>query len=442
MKEIENYEQIDEAFNRLYPICRSILGVGYRESLYILKDYIPLEDICFYSGEKVLNWRVPKEWVIREAWIKDMKGNVIVDYKVHNLHVVNYSMPVNKVVTLDELCEHIYTSDADENAIPYVFSYYKERWGFCMCKKQLETLKEKEYQVYIDSEMVEGKLIVGETILEGVSKKEVLVTSYLCHPSMANNELSGPLILAMLYQRISKWKSRKYTYRFVINPETIGSICYLSRRGEHLKENMKTGIVLTCLGGDEILRWKQSRKADCPLDECVSYSNYIKKDSFLEASFDPTSGSDERQYCSIGYNLPVGQMARKVYGEYKEYHTSLDDKELMGIENLITSCDKIEMLLKMHEERECYKNVYPYGEIKLGDYDLYPSLNCSGSRKNLEESIVNNPQFIRAVMFILNYADGEHSLYFYAEKLQMDIKDIKKIVQILQEKGLIEEERD
>lgn len=457
MKTLNDKNSVEELFDRLFPICRSILGQGYRDSLEILREYIPLEEEEYLSGTKVLNWSVPQEWVIREAWIKDEFGNKVVDFKDNNLHVVNYSDKIDEVMSLEELKKHIYTSSLDENAIPYTISYYKKRWGFCMSQKQLEQLKDGNYHAYIDSEFVDGKLVVGETVLPGNSKKEILLTSYLCHPSMANNELSGPIVLAMLYQRILGWKNRKYTYRFIINPETIGSISYLSRYGEERKESVYTGLVLTCLGGKEKLRYKTSRSEVSPMDNLVAKINDRNNETYRVQIFDPTEGSDERQYCSPGFDLPIGQMARKVYGEYKEYHTSLDTKELMGIENIIESCDEIEkLLLRMEQEDEVrpednglcneerglgaifYKNLYPYGEVKLGDYDLYPTINVGGKGKDETQDLINEPWFIKSVMMILNYSDGETSLEYCAKRLDMDIEKLEKVAEILVEKGLLE----
>lgn len=437
MKNLNSYDEVSEAFDRLYPLCRSIMGQGYRDSLAILKDYINLEEVEFHTGEKVLNWTVPQEWVIREAWIKDSQGNTVIDFQNHNLHVMNYSEPIDKVVSLGELKQRVYISDSDEDAIPYVFSYYKKRWGFAMSKNQLSQLTEGDYHVYIDSEFIDGRLVIGHTKLNGKTDKEILLSSYLCHPSMANNELSGPLVLAMLYQRISKWKDRKYTYRFVVNPETIGSIAYLSRYGEELKSKLYAGLVFTCLGGDEVLRYKTSRSRTSPFDYMALYMKHIKEEDFRIEEFTPDSGSDERQYCSAGFNMPVGQVARKVYGEYKEYHTSLDTKELMGIDNIIDSCNKIEEFLKKNEEELFYKNLYPNGEVKLGDYDLYPSLNSNGTRKNEIESIVNESWFIKSVMTILNYADGKHSLSYCARRLDIDISKVKEVAEILVKRELL-----
>jgi len=272
---------------------------------------------------------------------------------------------------------------------------------------------------------------------------------------MANNELSGPLVLAMLYQRIAMWEKRKYTYRFVINPETIGSISYLSRHGEDLKEKLYAGLVLTCLGGTQKLRYMTARSENAPFDNLVAQINDESNAKFRIEIFDP-SGSDERQYCSPGYDLPVGQMARMVYGEYKEYHTSLDTKELMGIDNIIESCDEIEKILmrlewetklkdntinSKNQERYSgklfYKNLHPYGEVKLGDYDLYPTINAAGAGKDEIQDLRNEPWFIRSVMLILNYSDGKTSLEYCAKRLDMPVMELVKVAEILVEKGLL-----
>lgn len=456
MKDLSRKEDVEELFDRLYPLCRSILGQGYRDSLDILKEYVPFNEDVYLSGTKVLNWTVPQEWVIREAWIKDSEGNIVIDFKNNNLHVLNYSDSIDGMFSLEELKKHIYTYPLDEDAIPYTFSYYKKRWGFCMSQKQLNQLADGQYHAYVDSEFVEGKLVVGEAVLSGKEEKEILLTSYLCHPSMANNELSGPLVLAMLYQRIAEWKNRRYTYRFVINPETIGSISYLSRRGEELKEKLYTGLVLTCLGGTEKLRYKTSRSEESPMDKLVAKINEENNGKFRVEIFDPTSGSDERQYCSPGYDLPMGQMARKAYGDYIEYHTSLDTKELMGIDNIMESCDEIEKLLLRLEQEDgkiCdsnddniqkrgmgsiyYKNLYPYGEVKLGDYDLYPTINVGGVTKDETQDLKNEPWFIRSVMMILNYSDGRTSLEYCAKRLGMQVVKVQKVAEVLADKGLL-----
>lgn len=432
-----NRKELERLFDELFPICRSIMGEGYRESLRLLKRYVPFDDITFKTGESVLNWTVPKEWKINEAWIKDETGNVILDFTENSLNIVNYSMPIDLWLDLNELKKHIYTSGKNESAIPYTFSYYKERWGFCMSQKQLNALPEGRYHVYIDSSMIDGKLVVGETVLKGRTDREILLTSYLCHPSMANNELSGPLVLAMLYNKISNWKERKYTYRFVINPETIGSISYLSKRGEYLKEKMFAGLVLTCLGGTQNLRYKTSRQENSPLDLYIEEINSKSPGTYRVEQFVPYNGSDERQYCSPGFDLPMGQMARLVYGEYPEYHTSLDSKGLMGIDNIIDSADRIERMLLNHEQEVYFINTKPNGEVKLGDYDLYPSINSEGLRGYNEEELKNQPWFISCVMTLLNYGDGKHPLSYVARRLNMNYEDVKQVLRILEEKKLV-----
>lgn len=428
----ESMNELSALFDRLFPLCRSILGDGYRKSLEILKEYIPFQECVYQSGEKVLNWTVPDEWVIREAWIKDADGNKIIDFDENNLHVINYSESIDCRMDLQELSEHIYVSEV-EDAIPYVTSYYKKRYGFCMTNRQKKMLKPGNYHAYIDSEFKKGRLIVGEVILPGKSSKEILISSYLCHPSMANNELSGPLVQAMLYQMIKQWPDRKYSYRFVINPETIGSIAYLSNHGKALKEKVHAGMVLTCLGGSCPLRIKESKRANSP------FVYYAKKREIETVPFTPASGSDERQYCSPGFDLPIVQVARMVYGTYPEYHTSKDNKELMGLKNIIDSAKQLENFLLEHEKENYYVNKFPYGEVKLGDYDLYPSVNADGNRLYQADALIGSPGFVEQVMVLLNYCDGNYSLSHIGQLFGFEEKRLKAIAELLVQKGLLEE---
>lgn len=449
---LNNIKEINSLFDRLFPLNRSILGDGYRQSLKILSEYVPFKLLSYPTGKSVLNWEIPKEWVIHEAYIEDQNKNRIIDFKDNNLNIVNYSQPFDDFISLDELKKHIFVSPYLDNAIPYTTSYYKKNWGFCMTQKQLKTLKNGVYHACIKSEFKDGELITGECLLEGESKKEILITAYLCHPSMANNELSGPIVQAMLYQRIKKWKHRHFSYRFIINPETIGSIAYISDHYEKLKSNTFAGLVLTCLGGlQETFRLKRSRKEDSPFDLLVDRINDGDCADFWDdntpqdkrhirvENFDPSCGSDERQYCSTGLNLPVSQLARKVYGTYPEYHTSLDNKELMGIEALLDSCNRIEKLLALHEKEKYYLNKYPNGEVKLGNYDLYPGVNTNGARKDSSmEDIINNPFFIKKVMFMLNYSDGTKPLSYIAKRLGCSCQELQAVADILETKGLIQ----
>lgn len=434
---IQELNEMEDLFDQLYPICRSITGEGLRQSLEILSNYIPFEVLGFKTGEKVLNWKIPQEWIIRDAWIKDKDGTKILDFKDSNLHVINYTTPINEEMTLEELTPYIHTKPSLPDAIPYVTSYYKKRWGFCMAYSKFDELDEGKYHVFIDSEFIDGELNLGHTLLKGESEKEILISAYLCHPSMANNELSGPIALVFLYNRILNWNQRNFTYRFVINPETIGSIAYLSRYGEHLDKNMHAGIILTCLGGDMNLSYKKSRREDSPIDKMAAHLFDTKVINGSTREFTPANGSDERQYCSPGFNLPVSQFAKLVYGRYKEYHTSLDNKELMGIENVIKSVDEIELVLKANEYNGYYINLYPYGEIKLDQYDLYPDMNGTATSRYSNSNNMDGRQELNYILMILNYSDGEHTLLDIAKKCNCSILDLVDIIDKLKEKGVL-----
>ncbi len=435
--EEDEFELLDELFDDLFPICRSITGPGLRESLDIISEHVPLEIESVPSGTDVFDWTIPKEWRINKARLLGPEGEVYADFEESNLHVMNYSEPVDKYLSLEDLKPHLYTDKDNPEAIPYVTSYYKRRWGFCISHETFENLPEGEYHAYIDSEFVDGSLNYGHTILEGRSDREFLLSSYLCHPSLANNELSGPLVLTSLYKRIKDWEDRYYTYRFVLCPETIGSIAYLYNHGETLSKKLVGGLVLTCLGGPEVkLSYKTTRKEDSLIDKTIRHLKKYEKIDFDIREFTPTTGSDERQYCSPGFDLPVGQMARTVYGEYKEYHRSIDDKEFMGIHTLVESADVIEDLIHTFEKAGYYRNLKPYGEPMLGKRNLYPSVG--GSNRWGEDSAGSKREFLHKVMTVLNYSDGAHSMIDIAERYGCSVKEFLPIVNILGEKGLIE----
>lgn len=430
-------QQLSKLFDELFPICRSITGPGLRESLNILQQHIPLKIEGIETGTKVFDWEIPKEWRINEAWIKGPNGEKIIDFQDHNLHIVNYSISVNQKMPLSELKKHLYYNEDLPNAIPYVTSYYKERWGFCLTKEQFDQLADGEYHVYINSEHVDGELNYGHYVLPGESEKEILISSYLCHPSMANNELSGPLVLTFLYKRLLKWKNRKFTYRFVIVPETIGSISYLYKYGKVLKGKVHAGLVLTCLGGEKSLSLKKSRREVAPFD--ILMEHFIKM-NVLEGRirpFDPTHGSDERQYCSPGFNLPVGQLSRGLDGGFKEYHTSLDNKEYMGIEKLIESVDEIELMLEALELDGYYINNNPYGEVKLDKHNLYPDMNSPNTRKMSNNHTLDQRKLLNQILMILNYSDGQVRLMEIAEKMNCSILELALAIDVLKSKKLI-----
>lgn len=431
-------KQMDELFDRLFPMMRSITGDGVRETIQILQEYIPLEMEGIASGTEVFDWEIPKEWVIREAWIKDEYGNTIIDIKDLNLHVVNYSEPIDAWLTLEELKPYIHTIAHLPDAVPYVISYYKERWGFCMSQNQLDALQDGKYHVYIDSKKIDGELNFAQCVLPGKSKKEVLISTYICHPSMANNELSGPIVAAFLYNRLKQWENRELTYRFVFIPETIGSIAFLSKYGTHLKEHLYSGAVLTCLGGKEhALSYKMSRNEHAPLNHLIQYLNAREQREIRVRDFTPLFGSDERQYCSPGFNLPVGQFSRMIYGAYPGYHNSLDTKEVMTIKALYESLNEIEELLKLQELNGYYINRKPFGEPKLGKYDLYPDINAPMLRSRSTNTKLDNRQQLNQILMLLNYSDGEHQLSDLAKNLSYPLEDYEISIEVLKEHQLL-----
>lgn len=437
INEINEIKEMDILFDRLFPITRSITGPGLRETLDILGEYLPLDSFGLKTGTKVFDWEIPKEWVIHEGWLKGPDGEKIVDYRNHNLHVLNYSTAIDEKMPLDQLKPHLHTLPALPEAIPYVTSYYKERWGLSLSHCVFEQLEEGQYHAYIDSEHIDGELNFAHAILPGESEKEILISTYVCHPSMANNELSGPIVAAFLYNRLAKWSKRRFTYRFVFTPETIGSLSYLYQFGDDLKEKMHAGLVLTCLGGESSLSYKKSREEDTPINRITAH---LFNQEVLEGSmrpFTPAFGSDERQYCSPGFNLPVGQMARMTYGQYPGYHNSLDDKETMTIEALHRSVDELEEVLQALELDGYYVNQSPYGEIKLDRYGLYPDSNGPKTRGRSTNQVADHRMQLHRILTVLNYADGKHSLLDIAGKCNCSIIDLQGIIELLVDKKLL-----
>lgn len=437
--EIERARELramDELFDRLFPINRSITGPGLRETLRIIGEYVPLEQFGVPTGTKVFDWEIPKEWRIFEAWIKGPDGSKIVDFEHHNLHVVNYSVPVDQVMSLEELLPHLHTIPHLPDAIPYVTSYYKERWGFCLTHRQLEQLTPGDYHIYIRSEHVPGELNFAHALLPGESKEEVLISTYVCHPSMANNELSGPIVATFLYHRLLRRQKRRFTYRFVWIPETIGSITYLSMFGKELKRKLTAGLVLTCLGGSGPLHYKKTRRENTRLDRLVEHL-FGSAISGNVHPFTPVTGSDERQYNSPGFNLPVGQLNRTLQTGFPGYHNSLDTKEAMTITALQQSLDEIETILAAFELDGYYLNTNPYGEVKLDKHGLYPDMNSPLLRKHSNNDLADQRTQLNRILMLLNYADGQHSLQEIARKCGCSVMELEPIVNLLLDKGLL-----
>ncbi|MGY3968834.1 DUF4910 domain-containing protein [Aeromonas enteropelogenes] len=431
-------EQLDSLFDRLFPICRSISGAGLRESLAIFAEQMPLQLESTPSGTQVFDWTVPHEWHIDSATLTAPDGRVVADFADHNLRVVNYSAPVEGRYSLEALRPRLHTLPHLPDLIPYVTSYYQPNWGFCLTHNELAQLAPGDYQVRIDSRFQAGEINYGTALLGGESRQEFLLSSYLCHPSMANNELSGPLVLLGLYHRLARWPKRRFSYRFVLAPETIGSLCYLHRYGEHLKSHCIGGLVLTCLGGPaSALSVKLARQEECLLNQLVRQLASEQPERWVVREFTPCHGSDERQYCSPGFDLPVVQAARTVYGNFAEYHTSGDTKEFMQISRLIEAIDQLEQLLLQHENAGVFERTNPYGEPQLGKRGLYPNLNSPASYSKSSDQLLDGRTQLMAMQWILNLADGRHTLLQMVRRARMPLATLLAVVPLLEEAELI-----
>ena len=416
-------------FDRLFPMMRSITGAGVRQTLDILSEILPITQIEFPSGESVLDWTVPKEWVVREAYLVGPDGDRVIDVADHTLHLLNYSVPFRGKLSRSELDEHLYSLPEQPDAIPYVTSYYSPRWGFCLTERQRQSLPEGDYEVVIDTDHIEGSLTIGELVLPGESDEEILISTNICHPSMANNELSGPIVSAFLGREIMKIPDRRLTYRFVFLPETIGSICYLSHYGEHLSKRMIAGYQVVCVGTDDPYVYKQSRRGDTPADRAALTALKLRAGDDLKIRrFRPDWGSDERQYCSPGFNLPLGSLMRSVYDEYPEYHTSMDNRDLMSFAAMAESVQVFKFVLQHIDLNRVYRNLMPYGEIQLGKRGLYPSLG------NFQEGMDQ----VSAILWLLNMSDGEHDLLDIAESSGVDIRLLDHFARLLCKREILD----
>ena len=420
--------------NKIFPYCRSITGEGVRQTLADLKEYIGRDggpELKVYevpSGTQVFDWTVPKEWVIREAFIEDESGNHIIDMKEHNLHVMGYSTPIDEWVDLDELKTHIFTQPDQPDVIPYVTSYYKERYGFCMSEVQKNNLKPGKYHMYIDSELIDGVLNYAEVVIHGESDKEIFFSTYFCHPSMANNECSGPALSAELVRYVASMQKRKYTYRFIYIPETIGSITYISQNNHlaHMKDTMIAGFNLSCVGDDRDYSIVESRYADTLADKVLK--NILKhhtKDNYSTYSF-LQRGSDERQYNAPGIELPVVCFCRSKFGEYPEYHTSADDMGLISPSGFRGSFEVMTNVIQALEYNECYK-MKVLGEPQLGKRGLYPTVSQKGSYDE-----------IRAMVDFISYADGKNDLIDISNIVKVPVNNLIKIIDKLLAHNLLE----
>jgi aminopeptidase-like protein len=420
--------EIEQYFDRLWPICRSISGDGLRTSFQILQELIPLELKEYATGQKVFDWEIPKEWNITDAYIITPSGQKICDFNVNNLHIVSYSIPFEGELHYNDLLPHLFTIENQPDAIPYITSYYKETWGFCISWNELQTLdKNGVFKVVIKSKLEPGAITVGSLVLEGETKSEILLSTYLCHPSMANNELSGPLCMAFLYKALLAIPKRKYTYRFVMAPETIGVIAYLSDHGAEMKKNTVGGYVMTCCGDDAPFVFKQSKNKNGFLEKCTEHALKQLKLPFSVIPF-AVGGSDERQYCSPGFNLPIGSITRSMYHRYKEYHTSLDNKSFVSFEAMVRTIDVYLQCIIAMEQNIIPICLVPYGEPRMGKRNLLPSSIEPNDKRRKD---------IDRMFHLISWADGEHDMIEIAEKRDESVSDYQDILAKLIDEKLI-----
>jgi len=418
-----------ELAKELYPIPRSLSGPGVRETLRILQRELPgLQMHEIPSGSSVFDWEVPHEWVIRDAFIANSDGERLVDFKVHNLHVLGYSEPVDVTLRREDLEPHLFSDPDQPDWIPYVTSYYRRRWGFCLSHRQRMALGPGPFRCVIDSDLGPGVLNYADLIIPGDTDREILLSTYVCHPSMGNNELSGPVVTTALARWIGEMKAPRYTYRIVFIPETIGSLIYLSQNLEVMKAKTAAGFVVTCVGDDRAYSYVPSRRGDTLADRAA-----IRALSEIDPGFHRYSwrerGSDERQYCAPGVDLPVATITRSKYGEYPEYHTSADDLSLISPAGLQGGFEALKRAIETIENSVCLRATV-LGEPQLGKRGLYPTTSMKGSYGD-----------VRLMMDIISYSDGEHSLLDIAEMVDVPVQTLREVARPLIEGGLLAEVR-
>jgi aminopeptidase-like protein len=417
-------QELYELVAELYPICRSITGDGVRQTLEIVGRRIDLKVHEVPTGTQVLDWTVPREWNIRDAYVKDPSGRRVIDFQASNLHVVSYSVPVRATMPLAELKRHLHSLPEHPDWVPYRTSYYAESWGFCASQRLVDSLPEGDYQVLVDSTLADGQLSWGECLIRGRTEEEVLVSCHVCHPSLANDNLSGIAVASGLAQLLGRSQPR-YSYRFLFIPGTIGSITWLAlHRGQ--VDRIRHGLVLACVGDPGQLTYKRSRRGDATIDRVMGHVLARSGRPHALVEFSPY-GYDERQFCSPGFNLPVGCLSRTPYAEYPEYHTSADNLELVRPESLEDSLQVCWEAVTLLEANRSYLNLSPMGEPQLGRRGLYGSI---GGRSDAEERQM-------AMLWVLNQSDGQHSLLDIAERSNLAFALIAETATTLEDAGLL-----
>ena len=411
----------------LFPLNRSLTGAGVRETLLYFQKEIPeilIHEVA--SGTRANDWVVPEEWNVKEAYLLDLQTGHRFDFKDNNLHLMGYSIPVNEIFSREELDSHLHTLPDQPNAIPYVTSYYSREWGFCLSENQKNTLSNGKFQVVIDSTLEPGVMNYGELLIPGQSKNEILLSTYICHPSMANNELSGPVVALAISKLVKELENKRFSYRILLIPETIGSIYYISKNLNEMKENINAGWVLTCMGDEGNYSYIPSRKGGTLADRVsiktleelgVNYNKY----TFLDR------GSDERQYCAPGVDLPVASLMKSKYGSYPEYHTSLDNLKFITPEGLNESYEMMKTAIEILESNKFWK-LKTLGEPQLGKRGLYPTLSTKNSGTTVQD-----------LMNVIAYCDGENDLIDISNICGLKFKEVLKIIETLFINELVEE---
>lgn len=418
---VEMYQWASE----LFPVPRSLTGNGVRDTLRYLQRIIPnmrIKEIP--SGTKVGDWTVPDEWNVREAWVADHTNKKIINFADNTLHLLGYSVSFSGTLSREELEPHLYSLVDQPDAIPYVTSYYERRWGFCLAQKQRDHLGAGPFKVHIDADLSPGSLTYGELVLEGESSEEVLLSTYVCHPSMANNELSGPVVATALARWLSELDERKYTYRILFIPETIGAIAYLSEHLQHLKKHVVAGWVLTCIGDERVHSYVPSRLGDTLADRISRRVLEALPDGFVEYSF-LNRGSDERQWCAPGVDLPVCSLMRSKYGEYPEYHTSLDNLDVISPTGLQGGFDVIKRCIETLEKSSFWMAT-TIGEPQMGKRELYSTLSMKASSASARE-----------ILNVLAYCDGQHDYELLKARTGLSETRLMQILETLSRTGLV-----
>jgi aminopeptidase-like protein len=428
LKSVDLQEEGREAYaiiEGLYPICRSITGDGVRQSLRLLQGAIPLEVREVPTGTQAFDWTVPKEWNIRDAYIKNEAGDRVVDFQRCNLHVLNYSIPVRRKMSLTELRPHLFTLPETPDWIPYRTSYYRETWGFCLSHRQLQELENCEYEVCIDATLEPGNLTYGEYRIQGATDDEVLISCHSCHPSLCNDNLSG-MATAVRLAGLLEGVSLRYSYRFLWIPGTIGSITWLARN-ESILPRIKHGLVLSCVGDSGPFTYKRSRRGRAEVDRAVEHILQQSGHQFQLQDFTPY-GYDERQYCSPGINLPVGCFMRTPNGRYPQYHTSADDLTLVTPSSLGESLFQLLRIIQVFEENGRCLNLNPKGEPQLGRRGLYRQMG------GIKDAAARE----MAMLWVLNLSDGQHDLLYIAVRSGIPFDQISQAAEALREARLLE----